>query len=474
MMKPGIKPWHILLILVIIGAILRFASIHLNQFWHDEVWTFIFARMTFGQIWEAFMIYEPSPPLFYWLGHTLTLIGGFNPYVFRPTTAIFGIALIPVMYLIGKEYVDLPTGLTLAFLTAINPFYIYYAQEARTYTLMVLLNALTLLVYLKYLKTREWPYIPVMVVIAALSVWAQWFSGIFIVVILSHMLITSRGHLKQSLKHILLFSGLLFVTVAPLLPVVIEHSKSRTFMAMSWGYQGLDFIWILFQSLSGYNWLAAIVIVSLFILGMWYGWKKNRNITILLALLVIIPAVIGMIISFKIPMTPRYMAFVSIGFLAGIAPAISLIWTRAGEYRYHLTALAIILMIMAGIPFYATNYTVPSKFDWPQATRIVTNLSYDGDYVVAVPPSITVILTEHYLLYTPPRGTLHFVDGNTFDEIKGYYNLSVEHNVTYLLDENIATEKDSHLWEWLDTHTNPIYQDPMARIYYVSQRNLST
>jgi hypothetical protein len=278
---------------------------------------------------------------------------------------------------------------------------------------------------------------------------------------------------RQNLKHCALFIFLTSIPLIPLISVALEHAHTRTFMPLAWGYQGLDLIWMLLQSYSGFNWLAVIIMSCGFIGGVYYGWKQNRKVTTAILMLTLIPALFGVATSYTIPMTPRYLSFIFVAFILGVSPVLSGILQTTGTYRNHAIALFIIIILVGGLPFYTSNYTTPTKFDWGNAMGIINNETFDGDYIVAVPPSIEVVLLEHYALYYPPHSTIRIVPGNTFEQVQEQYNLSAHHNLTYVVDVAVAKESQTTVWGWFANNTQLIYEDKLGKIYYVTRKDLT-
>jgi uncharacterized membrane protein len=69
---------------------------------------------------------------------------GDTAYYVRLLSVLFGVATIPVIYLIGKRLSSPVVGLAAAVLLAFSPFHIRFAQEARMYTLLTLNTAVAL------------------------------------------------------------------------------------------------------------------------------------------------------------------------------------------------------------------------------------------------------------------------------------------------------------------------------------------
>src|SRR4051812_21025978 len=88
---------------------------------------------------------ELTPPLYYVLAWPWAHVFGTDEAALRALSALFGIAVVPVAYLLGRDLVSRRAGLAAAALVAFNPLLVWYSQEARPYSLLVLLCALSML-----------------------------------------------------------------------------------------------------------------------------------------------------------------------------------------------------------------------------------------------------------------------------------------------------------------------------------------
>src|SRR5262245_5471057 len=101
--------------------------------------------MDFGGMVSAIPNSENTPPLYYLLAWTWSQLFGTSEFALRSLSATFGVAMIPIVYLAFKELVSSRVGLVAALLAAVNPFLVWYSQEARSYALLALLGAISLL-----------------------------------------------------------------------------------------------------------------------------------------------------------------------------------------------------------------------------------------------------------------------------------------------------------------------------------------
>jgi mannosyltransferase len=147
------RAFWILAGLVATGAALRFATLGVQSYHHDEIVTASrVLRVGFGHAMDAVGFSESAPPLYYALAWIWTQITGTGPWGLRSLSALAGVATIPVAYLVGRELRQRRTGLLAAALVAVNPMLIWYSQEARAYALLVFFCALSLLYCVRALR----------------------------------------------------------------------------------------------------------------------------------------------------------------------------------------------------------------------------------------------------------------------------------------------------------------------------------
>jgi mannosyltransferase len=139
--------------LIALGAALRFATLGLQSYHHDEIVTASrVLRVGFGHAMDAVGFSESAPPLYYALAWVWTQLTGTSEWGLRSLSALAGVATIPVAYLIGRELRGRATGLLAAALVAVNPMLIWYSQEARAYALLAFFCALSLLYCVRALQ----------------------------------------------------------------------------------------------------------------------------------------------------------------------------------------------------------------------------------------------------------------------------------------------------------------------------------
>src|SRR4051794_20115947 len=138
--------------LTVLAAVLRFATLGVQSYHHDEVVTASrILRDGFGHAMDAVGFSESAPPFYYALAWVWTQVTGTGEYGLRSLSALPGVATVPLGYLFGRALRDRRTGIAAAALIAVNPMLLWYSQEARAYSLLVLLAAASALFFVRAL-----------------------------------------------------------------------------------------------------------------------------------------------------------------------------------------------------------------------------------------------------------------------------------------------------------------------------------
>jgi mannosyltransferase len=142
--------WWPLAALVVLAAILRLSTLDLQSFWYDEAFTPVHVlHSSLGATWRSIVHSENTPPLWYLLAWADARVLGTGEIALRLPSALAGIATVPVAWAIGAELAGRRAALITAALVAVNPLFIWYSQEARAYSLFVLMSALAMLCFLR-------------------------------------------------------------------------------------------------------------------------------------------------------------------------------------------------------------------------------------------------------------------------------------------------------------------------------------
>ena len=135
-------PYVLLLLILLLAAGLRFYQLDGQSFWADEGNSVALAQKSVGAIMESAAA-DIHPPAYYLLLKLWGGVFGLGEKDARSLSALLGVILVWGVYLVGSALKNKRTGLLAALLAAINPFLIYYSQEARMYQLLAVTGVFT-------------------------------------------------------------------------------------------------------------------------------------------------------------------------------------------------------------------------------------------------------------------------------------------------------------------------------------------
>jgi uncharacterized membrane protein len=106
---------------------------------------------------------------------------GRNDYIIRLLSVVPSILGIPAIFLLGRKLFNSTVGWIAAIIFATNPYQLFYAQEARMYSLLVLFSILSLWAYSRSQdlgRVRDWT---LWTCIMLLALYTHNFAGLLLV-----------------------------------------------------------------------------------------------------------------------------------------------------------------------------------------------------------------------------------------------------------------------------------------------------
>ncbi len=158
---PRWHTWHALAAIVVVGALLRFFRLEHQSFWYDES---VSARYTTYHVLDVLLGREldlGNPPLHYALLNLWSRVFGPSDAALRSLSAVASVAGIPLVFVVARRLVGNRIGLVAAALAAISPPLVYFAQETRTYALLLALTTTSIwsLLRAEDEPDRIWPWL---------------------------------------------------------------------------------------------------------------------------------------------------------------------------------------------------------------------------------------------------------------------------------------------------------------------------
>ena len=147
-----------MVVLVLVAFALGIYNLGGPEFWFDEA---LSANVS-GLGWAGAIAHLRSSPFehppFYFLALYLwQQLAGTTEFAFRFFSLLWGVAFIPLLYVLAKRLANRRLAILAALLATISPFMVAYSQEARMYTMLPCLALLALLAFWNGLERKDQP-----------------------------------------------------------------------------------------------------------------------------------------------------------------------------------------------------------------------------------------------------------------------------------------------------------------------------
>ncbi len=171
--------WLLVAGIIAIAALLRIVFLGTKSFDVDESASVTYARLG----WTAFLSAvsrDANMSLYYVLLRLWAQLGD-SEAMLRSLSVIPAVATLPAVYALGTRLFGRDVGLIALVLLCVNAFHIAYAQNARGYSLLVLLITLSSLFFVRGIERRSWQDWTGYVLTSVLSVYSHLFAGLALI-----------------------------------------------------------------------------------------------------------------------------------------------------------------------------------------------------------------------------------------------------------------------------------------------------
>jgi mannosyltransferase len=201
------------IIILIIAFSLTIFNLGKQSFGLDESFSILISK-NFTTLTNILWNSESNMWLYYLILHFWLYLGS-DEFTVRFLSVIFSMVSVYFVYKIAKKLYNTNVAIYTVFFTSINVFFIFYAQEARSYSLMLMLSCISSYLYLNITKDKI--HRATYIIFSVLAVYAHFYSAL---ILLGHFVYTI--YQKNTKKLLPVFLFILFL----LLPIVIAPSIS--------------------------------------------------------------------------------------------------------------------------------------------------------------------------------------------------------------------------------------------------------
>lgn len=223
--RPATLLLWLALIVLLLALGLRLYRLDGQSFWYDEGTSVVLAGRDLPSIARDAAA-DIHPPLYYYLLHYWTAAFGTSEVAARSLSAVLGVLLVVVTWLLGRRLFDGWTALAAALLAAVSPFAVYYAQETRMYTLAALLGAASVLATIYLIQGWQarrgwWPLALVGYVAASLgALYTHYFA--FTAPLAANLIVLVWAVQRRAWRQLAVWAGANLLIAAVFLPWLLR------------------------------------------------------------------------------------------------------------------------------------------------------------------------------------------------------------------------------------------------------------
>jgi uncharacterized membrane protein len=398
-----LSPLRIALILgatTVVAATLRLHQLSVKSLWIDEGASVSFATMPWRPFLKTLWNYQGNMALYYFLLRAWIHLGD-SEFMVRSLSVLFAVLTIPAIYFLGKRLFDRSTGLIAAAMLAVHSFHIHWSQEARGYSLLILLLVLAAYFLVCALESKASRSLWIAFAItAALSFYAHIFA-VFVLAAFAFSIAYPKPYRIE--KQTIVWVAILFEhLIAPMtLFVVVHHSGSQIGWLPRPSLPAVNEFFLLLTSQGGI--VLAVIYLSLCGLAFMLASEASQPEKIqaeqekwalrLLFLWLVLPPVMTLAVT---PVKPLFYG----RYMVMCVPALVLLAARGLTLLYHTpmarrgAAIAAFVLVMTlsgwGTHKYFARFPEEST-DWRAAVNYIRDHQQPGDGVF--------IYTSHALSY---------------------------------------------------------------------------
>jgi uncharacterized membrane protein len=177
--REGDRRAPMLLAVVLVGAFVVRLLVT-RALWLDETTTIAQAREPFGEMLAQLLAWDVHPPLFHVLMWAWIRLFGTGELAVRLPSIVAGVATVAIVYLLGRDLFTRRAGLLAAAATALAPMLVWYGQEARMYSLVLLFGLLTVWAQVRVLRSGQRRFWALYAIAAALLLWTHYFAVLYV------------------------------------------------------------------------------------------------------------------------------------------------------------------------------------------------------------------------------------------------------------------------------------------------------
>jgi uncharacterized membrane protein len=381
-------------------------------FWLDEATQGYDSRLTYGAMLRA-LTHDNHPPLDYTITWAVAHTLGSTQTDLRLPSILFGTLMIPMLYLAGRSLYHERAGLLAATFGTFGALAVWYSQEARMYSLFMLLATVTIWAMSRGLAREQKRYWALWALASATMIWTQWFASLAVGAEIVYLLVVVSGRRhdpsrRRQLTQLGVAVAGIVAACAPGIPLLVTQYRNNQATGLGFGAHAAagstggispygvfnNLIWALW----GYHsngviagavavWPLGILVVLLLL-----GRGRHRSNRLLLAVIVV-PMAIVFVASAK---TAPSRSLFEVRYFIEAVPALYLLLAglacniAASVRARRVFASLLLVSLVTGLVLQQTDSHDPRLYGYDAAFTQISRAARPGDEILYAPSYLNV------------------------------------------------------------------------------------
>lgn len=365
------------LVLLMFGAAsLRFFHLGLKSFWADEAFSITLAQSSWTDFRHTLVSSEANMALYYLLLRLWSQISD-TPSFVRALSVLAGVATVPAIYFAGESLFSRRAGTIAAVLLSVNVFHISYSQEARSYSLVVLLVTCSCLFFVRSIKSQGRTGGVWHILTSGAALYAHFFAALVLLAQLVSWISLPRKFRRGSQLRDMLVIAIIGL---PLLVFIVSQSTSHLYWVQHPTAKEVYHLFTYFTG-SGLKFLLFLLAITLASREWWLhrdvAGALERWSFVFVAFWLLLPILLTLVVSHWQPiLSPRFLLICLPAALLLFAQGLALIRPN------WLCFAMLVVLVCSSLVAVRSFYRKPGHEDWKAAISYLATNAKPDDVLV--------------------------------------------------------------------------------------------
>lgn len=398
----------VVLALIGLGALLRFVGLDHQSLWLDELLAFLIGQHGLGEALARSRAIAGQSPFYYVVMNGWSAVFGTDSAVVaRALSATLGVVSLAQLYAFGRRFVGEPEARVGLVILVLSPLHLYFSQEARMYPLLLVLVLAIVHLCLAAARdpgARRFGRMAAIALLTAAALYTHYYAVLFLAALDLFLLLTWRRS-GSALPWLALAQAAGAAAYLPWVPALFQAAEGggNPFIR----FVGLKGFYTAFTFALGYSsvvldadtkqaipqqflaaWprvlLGGLAFGALALQGARALWRRDRELLLLIALLLLLPVGAATLVSFRLPIISERYFSPALPFFA-LLLGCGVVASR-GLARWLSVGIAGVLVAHS-----LASYWLDPRFgnhDWRAAARWMNERRAPGEVLLFHPPFV--------------------------------------------------------------------------------------